>query len=118
LHLELPSRFRRFENEQCKQLPSREDNKENDSTLFLPMRLFTQAGPEAAVRCDAAICPVLGVDRTLCGEGEKGAPVKVFGCRPHDGGATCTGGRRTKTSKGGNRGREAAIVPRARATET
>src|SRR5271170_8524222 len=45
LDLELPSRFRRFEIEQCKQLPSRADNKENDSTLFLPMRLFTQAGP-------------------------------------------------------------------------
>jgi hypothetical protein len=44
--VELPSRFRRFENEQCKQLPSREDNKENDSTLFLPMRLFTQVRRE------------------------------------------------------------------------
>ena len=31
------------------------------------------------------------------------ALVKVFGCRPHYDGATCTGGRRTKTSKGGNR---------------
>jgi hypothetical protein len=30
--------------------------------------------PEAAVRCDAAICPVLGVDRTLGGDGEKGGP--------------------------------------------
>jgi hypothetical protein len=49
-NLELPSLFRRFENEQCKQLPSREDNKENDSTLFLPMRLFTQAGPRADMR--------------------------------------------------------------------
>jgi hypothetical protein len=29
--------------------------------------------------------------------------VKVFGCRPHDDSATCTVGRRTKTSKGGNR---------------
>src|SRR5450432_2659142 len=31
--------------------------------------------------------------------------VKVFGCRPHEGGAADTGGRRTQTSKGGNRGR-------------
>ena len=31
--------------------------------------------------------------------------VKVFGCRPHEGGAAYTGGRRPKTSKGGNRGR-------------
>ena len=31
--------------------------------------------------------------------------VKVCGCRPHDGGAAHTGGRRTQTSKGGNRGR-------------
>ena len=33
------------------------------------------------------------------------ANVKVCGCRPHDGGAADTGGRRTQTSKGGNRGR-------------
>ena len=36
--------------------------------------------------------------------------VKVFGCRPHDDGATCTGGRRTKTSRGGNRA-GAEVVP-------
>ena len=29
--------------------------------------------------------------------------VKVCGCRPHEGGAAHTGGRRTQTSKGGNR---------------
>jgi hypothetical protein len=31
--------------------------------------------------------------------------VKVFGCRPHANGAALSGGRRTKTSKGGNRGK-------------
>ncbi len=31
--------------------------------------------------------------------------VKVCGCRPHEGGAARTGGRRTQTSNGGNRGR-------------
>jgi len=31
--------------------------------------------------------------------------VKVFGCRPLTGAATDSGGRRTKTSKGGNRGK-------------
>jgi hypothetical protein len=31
-------------------------------------------------------------------------PVKVFGCRPLTEGAACMGGRRRKTSKGGNRG--------------
>jgi hypothetical protein len=31
--------------------------------------------------------------------------VKVCGWRPHDGGAEHAGGRRTQTSKGGNRGR-------------
>ena len=45
------------------------------------------------------------------------AYVKVFGCRPHDEGATYSGCRRPKTSKGGNResGRcgGAAIAPRA-----
>jgi hypothetical protein len=32
------------------------------------------------------------------------AVVKVFGCRPHADAAAGSGGRRTKTSKGGNRG--------------
>jgi len=31
--------------------------------------------------------------------------VKVFGCRPHANGAELSGGRRPKTSKGGNRGK-------------
>jgi hypothetical protein len=34
------------------------------------------------------------------------AAVKVFGCRPLTDGAARTGGRRRKTSKGGNRGKE------------
>ena len=33
------------------------------------------------------------------------AIVKVCGCRPHDGGAAHTGGRRTQTFNGGNRGK-------------
>jgi hypothetical protein len=36
--------------------------------------------------------------------GGMSAAVKIFGCRPRDDGATCTGGRRPKTCKGGNRG--------------
>jgi hypothetical protein len=35
----------------------------------------------------------------------KSAPVKVFGCRPLTNDAALSGGRRTKTSKGGNRGK-------------
>jgi hypothetical protein len=35
----------------------------------------------------------------------KTANVKVFGCRPRANGAALSGGRRTKTSKGGNRGK-------------
>ena len=31
--------------------------------------------------------------------------VKGFGCRPLTSGAACTGGRRPKASKGGNRGK-------------
>ena len=31
--------------------------------------------------------------------------ILIYSARPHDGGAACTGGRRTQTSKGGNRGR-------------
>ena len=39
--------------------------------------------------------------------------VKVFGCRPLACLDTRTGGRRPKTSKGGNRGSEGGAVPRA-----
>jgi DNA-binding transcriptional LysR family regulator len=39
--------------------------------------------------------------------------VKVFGRRPRDGGAAYCRGRRTKTSKGGNRGRRSGAVARA-----
>ena len=41
------------------------------------------------------------------------ASVKVFGCRPLTDGATHSGGRRTKTSKGGNRAKLNAVVERA-----
>jgi hypothetical protein len=37
--------------------------------------------------------------------------VKVFGCRPLTNHATPCGGRRTKTSKGGNRGRDGRAAP-------
>jgi hypothetical protein len=43
-----------------------------------------------------------GVRSATC-TGVMTANVEVFGCRPHDDGATCTGGRRPKTCKGGNR---------------
>jgi hypothetical protein len=39
--------------------------------------------------------------------------VKVFGCRPLTDGATYSGGRRTKTSKGRNRGTWDVVVQRA-----
>ncbi len=38
------------------------------------------------------------------------APVKVCGCRPHEGGTAHTGGRRTQTSNGGNRGRRGEVA--------
>src|SRR5664279_1782097 len=31
--------------------------------------------------------------------------ILIYSARPHDGSEACTGGRRTQTSKGGNRGR-------------
>jgi hypothetical protein len=36
--------------------------------------------------------------------------VKVCGCWPHAGGAAVTGGRRTQTSRGGNRGRRGEVT--------
>src|SRR6266508_4249395 len=53
-------------------------------------------------------CPLFGVVRTQRGHRLWAVFVKVFGCRPLTDGAAHSGGRRTKTSKGGNRGREAA----------
>ena len=48
---------------------------------------------------------VSGVKRTTAGRGSISVFVKLFGCRPHEGGAAHSGGRRTQTSKGGNRGK-------------
>jgi hypothetical protein len=50
-------------------------------------------------------CLLIGVDRNCPAEDQVDAFVKVCGCRPHEGGAAHTRGRRTQTSKGGNRGR-------------
>src|ERR1700682_4691172 len=47
--------------------------------------------------------------KLLCALHESGS-VKVFGCRPHEGGAARSEGRRTKTSKGGNRGTSGDLV--------
>src|ERR1700676_3209400 len=50
---------------------------------------------------------------TKCGSRRLAAFVKVCGCRPHEGGAARTVGRRTQTSKGGNRGRCGGVVRQA-----
>jgi hypothetical protein len=50
-------------------------------------------------------CRFVGVKRTSLKNAPRTAFVKVCGCRPQEGGAAHTGGRRTQTSKGGNRGR-------------
>jgi hypothetical protein len=46
-----------------------------------------------------------GVERKSPDHGQCDAIVKGFGCRPLTSGAACTGGRRPKASKGGNRGK-------------
>ena len=53
----------------------------------------------------AARCPLLRKERKSLFLAVRAAFVKVCGWRPHDGGAADTWGRRTQTSKGGNRGR-------------
>jgi hypothetical protein len=55
--------------------------------------------------------PVSGVNLPRAGLASTSAPVKVFGCRPLTNHATPCGGRRTKTSKGGNRGRDGRAAP-------
>jgi len=46
---------------------------------------------------------VVGPERRLLRDSITSGIVKGFGCRPRDENAACTGGRRPKASKGGNR---------------
>src|ERR1700682_484527 len=54
--------------------------------------------------------PFSGVKQTSSRRADTSVFVKVFGCRPHEGGAARSEGRRTKTSKGGNRGTSGDLV--------
>src|ERR1700681_534205 len=44
LRIEIPSRFRKFENQKCLRPPLREDDRENNSAHSWLMHVFTQPG--------------------------------------------------------------------------
>src|SRR6266852_8441426 len=49
LRVEIPSRFRKFENQKCLRPPLREDDRENNSAHSWLVHVFTQPGSEAEV---------------------------------------------------------------------
>src|SRR5258707_10445414 len=49
LRVEIPSRFRKFENQKCLRPPLREDDRENNSALTWLVHVFTQPGSKAAL---------------------------------------------------------------------
>src|SRR5450830_508164 len=81
------------------------DGKRSDAEWpKLPRPSSTLPQPTCADPSDE--CPLSGVKRTSRGLVALSAFVKVFGCRLMTDGAanSAVGGRRSKTSKGGNRG--------------
>src|SRR5437667_5661420 len=72
LRVEIPSRFRKFENQKCLRPPLREDDRENNSAHSWLVHVFKQPGskaaltapksnfrftPESGLRSDIAPCP-------------------------------------------------------------
>ena len=49
LRVEIPSRFRKFENQKCLRPLLREDDRENNSALAWLVHVFTQPGSETEV---------------------------------------------------------------------
>src|SRR5229473_7600540 len=47
LRVEIPSRFRKFENQKCLRPPLREDDRENNSAHSWLVHVFTQPGSKA-----------------------------------------------------------------------
>src|SRR5713226_7869195 len=48
LRVEIPSRFRKFENQKCLRPPLREDDRENNSAHSWLVHVFTQPGPRGS----------------------------------------------------------------------
>jgi hypothetical protein len=63
LRVEIPSRFRKFENQKCLRPLLREDDRENNSAHSWLVHVFTQPGSKtevAALRRDVCFAPVSG----------------------------------------------------------
>src|SRR5258706_6178800 len=64
LRVEIPSRFRKFENQKCLRPPLREDDRENNSAHSWLGHVFTQPGSKAE-KLNASICfPLCPHERT------------------------------------------------------
>src|SRR5882757_4132446 len=65
LRVEIPSRFRKFENQKCLRPPLREDDRENNSAHSWLVHVFTQPGSKPE-KLHASICfPVCPRKQTL-----------------------------------------------------
>ena len=67
LRVEIPSRFRKFENQKCLRPLLREDDRENNSAHSWLVHVFTQPGSKtevAALRRDVCFAPRSGHQRT------------------------------------------------------
>jgi hypothetical protein len=70
LRVEIPSRFRKFENQKCLRPLLGEDDRENNSAHFWRVRVFTQPGSKAALTApnrDFRYAPESGLNSGIAG---------------------------------------------------
>src|SRR5258708_36267107 len=64
LRVEIPSRFRKFENQKCLRPPLREDDRENNSAHSWLVHGFTQPGSTGAILSRSRCLPLFPQERT------------------------------------------------------
>src|SRR6266403_652556 len=71
LRVEIPSRFRKFENQKCLRPPLREDDRENNSAHSWLVHVFTQPGSKRRrthyEQMFSAVHPITDIEARLCG---------------------------------------------------
>src|SRR5258707_13250816 len=67
LRVEIPSRFRKFENQKCLRPPLREDDRENNSAHSWLVHVFTQPGSKGEILTRSRCFPLYPRKRTHVG---------------------------------------------------
>jgi len=67
LRVEIPSRFRKFENQKCLRSPLREDDRENNSAHSWLVHVFTQPGSKGEILAKSRCFPLCPRKRTQIG---------------------------------------------------